>query len=62
MSDLIFQDAYARVRSRYSNQDWVALSPREVTTLIYQEMREIDLSRTTGATSETRRAVAIAAE
>jgi len=62
MSDLIFQDAYARVRSRYSNQDWVTLSPREVTTLIYQEMREIDLSRTTGATSETRRAVAIAAE
>jgi hypothetical protein len=62
MSDLIFQDAYDRVRSRYSNQDWVALSPREVTTLIYQEMREIDLSRTVNATSEAGRVVAVAAE
>jgi hypothetical protein len=62
MSDLIFQDAYARVRSRYSNQEWVALSPREVTTLIYQEMREIDLNRSIIATNEAHRVIAVAAE
>jgi len=43
MRDPTFQDAYARVRGRYNDQDWLILPPREITNLIYREMREIDL-------------------
>lgn len=45
MSDHIFQDAYVRVRSRHDDRSWFALSSREITTLIYQEIRVIDLER-----------------
>ena len=45
MSDRIFQDAYARVRGRHNDQDWFALSPREITDSIYREIRIIDLER-----------------
>ena len=45
MSDHIFQDAYARVRGRHTDQAWFALSPREITDPIYREMRVIDSDR-----------------
>ena len=45
MSDHIFQDAYARVRGRHDDQSWFALSPREITDLIYREIRIIDNER-----------------
>jgi hypothetical protein len=45
MSDQIFQNAYARVRGRHSDQAWFALTPREITDLIYREMRVIDRER-----------------
>ena len=45
MTDAIFQIAYKRVRSRYTEDAWVALSPRQVTEAIYSEIREIDLQR-----------------
>jgi hypothetical protein len=54
MSDRIFQDAYARVRGRHSDQAWFALSPREITDSIYREIRIIDrerLTNTDGASS-----------
>ena len=47
MSDQIFQNAYARVRGRHSDQDWFALSPREITDAIYREIRIIDSERLT---------------
>ena len=45
MSDQVFEDAYTRVRGCYSDEAWFGLSPREVTNLIYREMRRIDLAR-----------------
>jgi hypothetical protein len=45
MSDQIFQDAYARVRGRHTDQAWFALSPREITDSIYREIRVIDCER-----------------
>jgi hypothetical protein len=45
MSDQIFQDAYARVRSRHDDQAWFALSPRQITDSIYREIRNIDRER-----------------
>jgi hypothetical protein len=45
MSDQIFEDAYSRVRERRDDQAWFALSPREITDLIYLEIRLIDRER-----------------
>jgi len=45
MSDQIVHDAYARVRSRYTDEAWFALPPRTITDAIYQEMRQIDAER-----------------
>ncbi len=45
MSYQVFQYAYARVRGRHSDQAWFALSPREITESIYQEIRVIDGER-----------------
>jgi hypothetical protein len=45
MSEQVFQDAYARVRGRHSDQAWFALSPREITDSIYREIRIIDSER-----------------
>jgi len=45
MSDQVFLDAYARVRGSHSDEAWFSLSPREITNLIYREMRRIDLAR-----------------
>lgn len=45
MSDQIVHDAYARVRSRYTDEVWFALPPRTITDAIYREMRQIDAER-----------------
>lgn len=45
MNDEVFQNAYARVRGRHNDQTWFALSPREITDSIYQEIRIIDGER-----------------
>jgi hypothetical protein len=45
VSDRIFQDAYARVRSRHNDQAWFSLSQREITDSIYREIRAIDSER-----------------
>jgi len=57
MRDPTFQDAYTRVRSRYNDQDWLNLPPREITDLIYREMREIDLHRAVDANPEAKNTV-----
>ena len=46
MSDRIVEEAYNRVRSRYSDDAWFALPPRTLTDAIYQEIRRIDAERT----------------
>jgi hypothetical protein len=45
MSDQVFQDAYARVRGRHTDQAWFSLSPREITDAIYREIRLLDAER-----------------
>jgi hypothetical protein len=45
MNDQIFQDAYARVRGRHDDQAWFSQSPRQITDLIYHEIRLIDRER-----------------
>lgn len=42
MSDRVFEEAYNRVRSRFSEESWFALPPRTVTEEIYKEIRQID--------------------
>jgi hypothetical protein len=61
MSDQVFQDAYARVRGRHTDQAWFALSPREITDSIYREIRIIDSERLM-CTKEDLGPVALAAE
>lgn len=41
MSDF-FNDAYRRARSRFTAEQWIALTPQQVTQAIYQAMREMD--------------------
>jgi hypothetical protein len=48
MSDQIVHDAYARVRSRYTDEEWFTLPPRTITDAIYREMRQIDAERLSG--------------
>jgi hypothetical protein len=45
VSDQVFQNAYARVRGRHTDESWCALSPREITDSIYREIRVIDSER-----------------
>ncbi len=61
MSDQVFQNAYARVRARHSDQAWFALSPREITDSIYREIRILDAERVR-ATEASMPAMALAAE
>jgi hypothetical protein len=61
MKDQIFQDAYARVRGRHTDQAWFALSPREITDAIYREIRVIDRERLTSSEADDP-PVAVAAE
>jgi hypothetical protein len=42
MPDPVFQQAYETVRRSCSDEAWMALTPREITDLIYQEIRRID--------------------
>lgn len=53
MSDQIVHDAYARVRSRYTDDVWFALPPRTITDAIYCEMRQIDAERLSDLPTET---------
>jgi len=41
MSDF-FNDAYRRARARFTTEQWLAMTPQQVTQAIYQAMREID--------------------
>jgi hypothetical protein len=41
MSDF-FNEAYRRANHRYTADQWLALTPRQVTEAIYQAMREMD--------------------
>jgi hypothetical protein len=61
VTDQVFQNAYARVRGRHSDQAWFALSPREITDSIYREIRVIDSERLRLAEAGVA-AIAIAAE
>jgi hypothetical protein len=45
MSDRTFQEAYDRVRRRYSDREWLTLGNHRITEEIYREMREIDAER-----------------
>ena len=45
MSDQTFQEAYGRVRSRYNDDAWFSLHPRQITDAIYQEIRQLDAER-----------------
>jgi hypothetical protein len=42
MSDPVFQQAFARVRSRYSDVEWQSRSGRDVVEEVYREIRIID--------------------
>jgi hypothetical protein len=37
-----FQEAYRRARSRYTQEQWLALAPQQITDAIYREMRAMD--------------------
>jgi len=41
MSDF-FNDAFRRARARFTAEQWLALTPQQVTEAIYQAMRELD--------------------
>ena len=41
MSDF-FQEAYRRARSQYTQEQWLALTPQQITDSIYREMRAMD--------------------
>lgn len=45
MTDPVFHQAYETVRSRYSDEAWSALTPRQITEAIYREIRGIDAGR-----------------
>ena len=45
MRDRVFQDAYDRVRGRFTDEAWMALQPSEITRAIYAEMRALDAER-----------------
>lgn len=37
-----FNEAYRRARSRFTQEQWLALTPQQITQSIYQAMRELD--------------------
>jgi hypothetical protein len=53
MSDF-FNDAYRRARSRFTTEQWLALTPQQVTQAIYQAMREIDAAKVRRAVADDR--------
>jgi len=52
MSDRIVDEAYKRVRSRFSDEAWFSLPPRTVTDEIYKEIRQIDAERSQPAAAD----------
>jgi hypothetical protein len=42
MTDPVFQQAYSTVRRSCSDEEWAALTPRQITDAIYREIRRID--------------------
>ena len=42
MTDPVFQQAYETVRQARSDEEWDAMTPRQITNAIYQEIRRID--------------------
>jgi hypothetical protein len=42
MTDPVFQQAYLTVRRSCSDEEWAALTPRQITDAIYREIRRID--------------------
>ncbi len=61
MNDQIVQEAYDRVRGRYSDDAWFALPPRTITDAIYREMRVIDAERAGTPSGESGKPVESAA-
>jgi hypothetical protein len=41
VNEQVFEEAYVRVRRRYSNVDWKALSRRDIDDAIYREIQII---------------------
>ena len=62
MCDRTFEDAYLRVRAKHSDQRWFSLSPREITSAIYEEIHILDSERLGSPTSRSSDGFAIAAE
>jgi len=52
MSDF-FNEAFRLARSRYNSEQWLALTPQQVTQAIYQAMRDIDAAAAGKAAPET---------
>ncbi|HUB11207.1 MAG TPA: hypothetical protein VMB34_04555 [Acetobacteraceae bacterium] len=44
MSDF-FNEAYRRARDRFTSEQWLSLTPQQVTQAIYQAMRELDAAK-----------------
>ena len=42
MTDPVFQQAFDAVRKSWSDAAWSALTPRQISEAIYQEIRRID--------------------
>lgn len=53
MTDPIFQEAYRRVRSRYSDQQWGTTTNHQITEEIYREMAVIDAGKREQSGDET---------
>jgi hypothetical protein len=50
MGNDVFQEAYDRVRERFTTEAWLTLDPRQITQIIYAEMRRIDAERQSAST------------
>lgn len=37
-----FETAYARARAHFTDDQWLALEPRQITRFVYEEMRRMD--------------------
>jgi len=45
MSGSVIDEAYRRVRARFSDKAWFSLPPKMLTEEIYREIRQIDAER-----------------
>jgi hypothetical protein len=53
VSDPVFQEAYRRVRSRFSDRQWQTLTSQQITEEIYREMAVIDAEKRRRSGDET---------